>query len=578
MLRIAPLKLAALAGVSFSALLLSQSLVRADGLPERTYVAPAGIGIDWEVGARYWYSTGRYQKDLFAPGGAPELSRLTYDNLRSSAAEAFFRGDIKGGLFLKGIVGGGSVTGGKMNDEDFAPAAVPVYSNTLSQQRDGNLSYFNTDIGYNLLNTRDHRLGAFVGYGYWRERLNTYGCDQLNPPAANVSCNNLGSEFNGLDNDATWRMIRLGVAGDTRFGRWRLSGEAAYVRGRAEVTDWHNQRPDIRGIREDAVGSGVQLEAMLSYFLTPSFSVGAGARYWHIAGDGNSHFEDKGPFVAEPIKLESERFGLFVQGSIKFGDETVRAASLKDDGYRSRALPSWTGPYVGVNVGYGTSSSFQDINGANPLGLALAANGFIGREAFSNVDTKGFFGGATAGYNVQVGRGVLGIEGDVDWAHDSGSAGLLPFGSIIFGIPVLTSADQAIQSLATLRARAGYLASPHLLLYVTGGLALGETHLSLNVRDDTTNLPCGPATPLCSRGTSSGLSVGYAVGGGLEYKLSEGMSLKGEYLYVDLGSRTVTTTSTGIATATFKARSDFDANLFRVGLNFDLSRPVQPLK
>jgi hypothetical protein len=36
----------------------------ADGLPAPTAV-PAGIGIDWEVGARFWYSTGHYKKDLF---------------------------------------------------------------------------------------------------------------------------------------------------------------------------------------------------------------------------------------------------------------------------------------------------------------------------------------------------------------------------------------------------------------------------------------------------------------------------------------------------------------------------------
>ena len=205
----------------------------ADGLPQ-TSAAPAGIGIEWEVGARFWYSTGHYKKDLFDSIQNSVLnSRLTYDRLTGQSAEAFFRGNIPGGLFVKGIVGGGSITGGKMNDENFPPLAVPIYSNTLSQQRDGNMSYFNADVGYNFLNHRgvgwEHHVGAFVGYGYWRERLNTFGCDQLNPPAVNISCDLLGSSFNGLDNDATWRMVRLGVAGDTRFGQWKLAGEAAYT-------------------------------------------------------------------------------------------------------------------------------------------------------------------------------------------------------------------------------------------------------------------------------------------------------------------------------------------------------------
>jgi opacity protein-like surface antigen len=582
-----------LAGVSFSALMLGSGLGWADGMPSG-YAVPAGIGIDFEVGARYWYSTGKYKLDLFAPGGSAQVSRLTYDNLTASSAEAFFRADVTRSFFVKGIVGGGSVTGGKMNDEDFPPF-LPVYTNTLSQQRDGNLSYFNADVGYNLLNnsgyTSSQKLGAFVGYGYWRERLNTFGCDQLNPPAVNESCNHLGNQFNGLDNDAAWRMLRLGLAGEATFGRWKLSGEAAYVRGRADVTDWHNLRPDIRGLREDATGDGVQAEAILSYFITPSFSVGAGVRYWHIAGDGTAHFEDKGG-PAEPIHLTSDRFGAFVQGSLKLA-EGERLASVKDTPYR--APPSWTGGYVGVNVGYGTSDTREDINGTSALGIFLA-NDFLDKAAFQNVDTKGFFGGGQAGYNVQVGRGVVGIEGDIDWAHDSGSTGSVPLLGFFFvnpvfnqPVPLLTSVDQQIEALATLRARLGYLVSPHLLMYVTGGLAVGETRLSLNVRDigigplATFNNPCNATTWVCSRGTSSGLSVGYTLGGGVEYKLSEGISIKGEYLFVDLGSRSVTTTDVGFAAASnvpanFKDRAQFDANLFRVGLNVDLYRPVQPLK
>src|SRR5215471_13696158 len=165
-----------LVGVSLSTLVVASSGVRADGY-ERPLVAPAGIGIDWEVGGRSWFSTGRYKKDLWDSNIHSILnSRLTYDNLTAQAAEAFFRGNIAGGLFVKGTVGGGSITGGKMNDEDFPPLAVPFYSNTLSQQRDGNLSYFNADVGYDFLRSRgpgwESRLGGFVGYGYWRERLN----------------------------------------------------------------------------------------------------------------------------------------------------------------------------------------------------------------------------------------------------------------------------------------------------------------------------------------------------------------------------------------------------------------------
>ena len=298
------------------------------------------------------------------------------------------------------------------------------------------MSYFNADVGYNFLNHRgvgwEHHVGAFVGYGYWRERLNTFGCDQLNPLAVNESCHLLGSSFNGLDNDATWRMVRLGVAGDTRFGQWKLAGEAAYVYGRADATDWHNQRPDIRGLREDATGGGVQLEAVVSYFLTPSFSVGAGARYWHISGDGNSHFEDKFGGNPGPIKLESERYGVFVQGSLAFGGETVAMASIKDDSSRYSTPPSWTGASGGSTSGIGTSSSFQDINGANPFVLAELPAA-ISAERHSRMWIPE--GSSAAPSRVQHAdwAGVVGIEADLSWAHDSGSTGSLPMASRLTG-------------------------------------------------------------------------------------------------------------------------------------------------
>jgi hypothetical protein len=98
----------------------------------------------WEVerGAHYWYSSGRFQKD-WAPAGniVPQnptlnISRLTWDNLTGNSGELFARIDSPWNIFVKGFVGGGSVSGGKINDEDrgFTPPFVAVntgYSNTL---------------------------------------------------------------------------------------------------------------------------------------------------------------------------------------------------------------------------------------------------------------------------------------------------------------------------------------------------------------------------------------------------------------------------------------------------------------
>jgi hypothetical protein len=305
-----------------------------------------------------------------------------------------------------------------MNDEDFLPLAVPVYSNTLSQQRDGNMSLVPTWAHNNHRGLDGSIVGA-VYYGYWRERLNTFCCDQLNPVRPIYRATFSAARSTGWTTTPRGGWFALALPATLALAR-KLAGEAAYVYGRADATDWHNQ-PDIRGLREDATGGGVQLK--LSSLLPDPIVQRRCRRTLLHTPVMETPFEDKFRAIG-PHQAESERYGVFVQGSLAFGGEAVAMASIKDDSNRYSTPPSWTGAYWGLNVGYGTSSSFQDINGANPFGVALAASGYIGREAFSNVDTRGFFGGAQAGYNMQIGRGQH--EADLSWRTTAGLPACCP--------------------------------------------------------------------------------------------------------------------------------------------------------
>src|SRR5690606_9296591 len=60
---------------------------------------------------------------------------------------------------------------------------------------------------------------------------------------------------------------------------------------------------------------------------------------------------------------------------------------------------SWTGFYAGGHVGYGWSY----LSGTDPTGG-------------SSADLRGWLGGLQLGYNYQMGRFVIGIEGDYSWA------------------------------------------------------------------------------------------------------------------------------------------------------------------
>src|SRR5262249_1046394 len=140
-------------------------------------VAPAA---QFEFGGRVWYSSGRFQKDL---GGLvtdynlPNLlvSRLTY-NSTGTPGEFFGRVASPVNVFLKGFLGGGKLTSGNMNDEDWVIFNTTVpYSNTSSNVK-GDLAYATFDAGYSVFKGPNANVGGFVGFNYYRENKQAYGC------------------------------------------------------------------------------------------------------------------------------------------------------------------------------------------------------------------------------------------------------------------------------------------------------------------------------------------------------------------------------------------------------------------
>jgi outer membrane immunogenic protein len=62
---------------------------------------------------------------------------------------------------------------------------------------------------------------------------------------------------------------------------------------------------------------------------------------------------------------------------------------------------NWTGFYIGINGGGGFGRSQWDSTG--------------------NFNISGGLVGGTVGYNYQFGQGVVGLEGDIDWADINGT-------------------------------------------------------------------------------------------------------------------------------------------------------------
>ena len=232
-------------------------------------------------------------------------------------------------------------------------------------------------------------------------------------------------------------------------------------------------------------------------------------------------------------------------------------AMAADLAVRSYAVPAppvgWSGLYVGANAG-GTWSSANNLTittvpqtsfGGAPAIADANAAAASASGSFGSGRRAGFIGGGQAGYNWQLGSFLVGAEADVAWVVGRGGssngatgAALLGPASSAPGSTDLTAftASSNLSVLGTLRGRAGYLVTPALLAYATGGLAYGSISGSAGF---TTSNPAYPAIGLSSPwGVSnvfSAVRAGWTFGGGLEWMFVPGFAVKAEYLYYDLG-------------------------------------------
>ena len=165
------------------------------------------------------------------------------------------------------------------------------FSNTSSNLRAGELSYWSGDLGYVFAKNAQYRLGGFVGYGRWNETVRAFGCSQTGGNGA-ICAPAISDHVLNITEDFQWSAWRLGLTGDVKLtDRLTLTGEAAFLaRATLDSGDRHHLRPVTLPHRTpaDGDGTGVQLEALLTYALNEAFSLGLGARYWH-AGPVNGH-------------------------------------------------------------------------------------------------------------------------------------------------------------------------------------------------------------------------------------------------------------------------------------------------
>jgi len=233
---------------------------------------------------------------------------------------------------------------------------------------------------------------------------------------------------------------------------------------------------------------------------------------------------------------------------------------------------TWTGFYVGLNAGgiftSGSRSSTLFVPAAFPFPLATYYPGGLG----SGED--GFIGGGQAGYNWQTGAFVLGIETDFQGSTLSKSVDVVgtPFAGPavppgLLGDTLSVHAKASLDWLGTTRGRVGFVVTPdnRLMIYGTGGVAYGGGSTNFSVFDASTGAFWS--------GNPSSSRVGWVAGAGVEYALTNNWTIRGEYLYADLGSSNFTSVGNAAAATFFpgvytSGKISYNASIVRAAVNY----------
>jgi len=192
------------------------------------------------------------------------------------------------------------------------------------------------------------------------------------------------------------------------------------------------------------------------------------------------------------------------------------------------AIYDWSGFYIGINGGGGSSHATWDFVG-------------VGREG-SHDATGGTVGGQI-GYRWQSGQWVFGVEGQGNWADFSGDNT-----SALFATRNRTKID----AFGLITGQVGY-AWNNVLIYVKGGAAVVSDKYEIS------------STAGALLASTSDTRWGGTVGAGLEYGFAPNWSVGVEYNHIFLSDKDVT--FAGFA-GTERIRQDVDMGLVRLNYKF----------
>jgi outer membrane immunogenic protein len=225
-------------------------------------------------------------------------------------------------------------------------------------------------------------------------------------------------------------------------------------------------------------------------------------------------------------------------------------------------VSNWSGFYVGLNAGdtFGGDNNIYVAAGALSSNLDAAAFSATG-SGTGDGKFAGFIGGCEIGHDWRLAPTIVaGVETDIQGVAGGGAS----FASAEPGVlapadafPDSMTVPRSLDYLGALRGRVGYLSTPSLLHYATGGLAYGGTSLSSSFLGTETK------------------------GSGLEWMFARDWSAKAGYLYHDLGLVSIggplqLHSERGTEYGASQTSAQFNGHVARAGLNYHFGSSASP--
>ena len=225
----------------------------------------------------------------------------------------------------------------------------------------------------------------------------------------------------------------------------------------------------------------------------------------------------------------------------------------------------WTGFYAGVHGGFNQTRSATDVTlGGAWSTEAASLRGFVANNMAERQRDDGYNLGAQIGYNYQTGSLVLGVEADTSFlpGSETVSSGALRVPRTPTLSYTFTNSINA-KRMSSIKAKAG-VAFGNTLIYGEGGWAWTKARFGTTVTSSGNYLKAGELEKTMD---------GFVVGGGLEQRLGDNLSVRLSYNYADQGTATYATAYRPGSAFTSPAysetvRQDLRLHLVRAGVNY----------